>query len=56
LFPSHNAERSKFTELKTRQFEVGDLVWTRDYIMPFDFWRKSKVVEVTRPLTYVVQV
>jgi len=55
LFPSHNAERFKFTELKTRQFEVGDLVWARDYVSS-DFWRKGKVVEVTRPLTYIVQV
>jgi len=33
LFPSHNAEKSRFTELKTRQFEVGDLVWARDYVL-----------------------
>lgn len=55
LFPGQAVDKPKFAELKARCFEVGDLVWVRDY-MSSDIWKEGKVVEVTGPLTYIVQI
>ena len=43
------------TELKKRQFAVEDLVWVQNYLSS-KVWKKSKVIEVTGPLTYAVDV
>ena len=55
VLPNRPSVQSTSTELKVRQFAVGDLVWVRDYLSR-EVWRKGKVIEVTGPLTYVVHV
>ena len=55
VLSNRQSDQSMSTELKVEQFAVRDLLWRRDYLSS-KVWKRSKVIEVTGPLTHVEQV